>query len=63
MTEDEEYVWRQNGLYMNPCAKPKCKQAVVMKRSVAPGYHVGVCNLCGTKQIEKDGQYEAAQND
>lgn len=54
----QDYVWKQNGLYMNRCAKPKCNNAVVMKRSVADGYHVVVCNLCGTKQIEKDSERE-----
>ncbi len=50
----KDYVWKKNKCYMNPCANSRCKNTVLMKRSIADGWHVGVCNLCKTKQTEKD---------
>lgn len=38
----------------NECANAKCKnKTVIMKPSIDDRFEVGICRLCGTKQIER----------
>lgn len=40
-------------IYAGKCVKKTCGNQVVLHPSVADGYYVGNCGLCGTKVIEK----------
>lgn len=46
--------WIDNDIYTANCFKKNCNNIVVIKRSIAIGYHVGTCSLCGTKRVDKD---------